>query len=91
MALIITGTFIQFLCLAVQVIQLRLGRPPDPGPRRPVPVGGRTAPDHGETARAALSSNARTPQATDTVVTPSYAAPQPGSLRARPQDTPETG
>jgi hypothetical protein len=60
MALIITGTFIQFLCLAVQVIQLRLGRPREPGPRRPVPVGGRTAPDHGETARAALNSNART-------------------------------
>jgi hypothetical protein len=61
MALIITGTFIQFLCLAVQVIQLRLGRPRDPGPRRPAPVGGRTAPDHGETARASLELERQDP------------------------------
>ena len=40
MALIITGIFIQFLGLAVQVVQLRRGRPDDPGPQAPVPGAG---------------------------------------------------
>jgi hypothetical protein len=47
MALIITGIFIQFLCLAVQVIQLRLGRPHDPGPQCPDLAAGWTAPGQG--------------------------------------------
>jgi hypothetical protein len=61
MALIITGTLIQFLCLTVQVIQLRLGRLHDPGPRRPVPAGGRTAPGHGGTAQACLELERQDP------------------------------
>lgn len=55
MALIITGIFIQLLCLAVQVIQLRLGRPHDPGPQRLVPAGGRTAPGQGRRGDAAAA------------------------------------
>jgi hypothetical protein len=50
MALIITGIFIQFLCLAVQVIQLRLGQPHDPGPQRPGLAADRTAGEAGEPA-----------------------------------------
>jgi hypothetical protein len=61
MALIITGTLIQFLCLAVQVIQLRLGRLHDPGPRRPVPVGGQTPSGHGENAQACLELERQDP------------------------------
>jgi hypothetical protein len=53
MALIITGNVIQLLCLAVQVIQLRLGRQHDPGPRRRVPADGWTAPGQGRRADAA--------------------------------------
>lgn len=55
MVLIIIGIFIQFLCLAVQVIQLRLGRPDDPGPQRPVPVAGRTSPGPGRQGEAAAT------------------------------------
>jgi hypothetical protein len=58
MALIITSNFIQLLCLAVQVIQLRLGRPHDPGPRCPVPADGRT---DDETAQACLELERQDP------------------------------
>ena len=60
MVLIIIGIFIQFLCLAVQVIQLRLGLPDHPGPQRPVSAAGWTAPPgHGETAQACLEPERR--------------------------------
>jgi hypothetical protein len=64
MALIITGIFIQFLCLAVQVIQLRLGRPADPAPQCPVPAAGWTAP--GQAAEARLPQRTQVNQMMNT-------------------------
>lgn len=68
MALIATGIFIQLLCLAVQVIQLRLGRPHDPGPQRQFqPAAGRcrrgdaAAADAGESDEHARQASAKTP------------------------------
>ena len=55
MALIITGIFIQFLCLAVQVIQLRLGHRHDPGPQCPGLAAGWTAPGQGRRGEAAAA------------------------------------
>ena len=52
MALIITGTFIQFLGLAVQLIQLRQGRADDPGAQAPVPGAGRTVRGRGHRGEA---------------------------------------
>jgi hypothetical protein len=52
MALIITGIFIQFLCLAVQVIQLRLGRRDDPGQQCPVPAARPAVPRQGRRRKA---------------------------------------
>lgn len=55
MVLIITGIFIQFLGLAVQVIQLRLGRPDDPGPgHREAAAAEAGEADEHETAQACL-------------------------------------
>lgn len=82
MVLIIIGIFIQFLCLAVQVIQLRLARPGDPKPQHPVPVAEWTAPpSHGETAQACLELERQHPTGDLLFVTSLHLMP---GLRRRP-------
>ena len=90
MALIITGIFIQFLCLAVQVIQLRLGRPHDPGPQCPGLAAGWTAPGQGRLGDAAAAdageSDEHARQASTKTPSPDHGETAQACLELKRQD-----
>jgi len=71
MALTITGIFIQFLGLALQIIQLWRGRLDDPWARVPVPGAGRTASGQGHRGEAvAADGDEATEHARQGIISP---------------------
>lgn len=83
MALTITGIFIQFLGLALQIIQLRRGRLDDPWARVSVPDAGWTASGQGRRGEAAAADGDEASEHARQGITRTPSLGHGGTARAR--------